>query len=107
MNTDKQPQTVYTPFDLNSEIKFSLWGKKHENVLLHTPEELEALLQKERREAAEKAWLNGFKQSVEGFNGEYPFEGDSDETILRDPLISELVKLFLETNYPLPQPPKK
>jgi len=34
-------------------------------------------------EAEEKGILKGFKMSAEGFNGEYPFEGKSDEYILK------------------------
>ena len=29
----------------------------------------------------QKAFLEGFKSSGEGFNGEYPFDGDTDEII--------------------------
>ena len=45
--------------------------------------DLKDLIIRERTEAEEKGILKGFKMSAEGFNGEYPFKGKSDEYILK------------------------
>lgn len=68
-----------------------------ETHLLLTPEELEALLQKERREAAEKAFQAGEKH---GSDCAYNSIGNS--SIDHPPAF-----IWLEENYPLPQPPKQ
>ena len=39
-----------------------------------------ALIEKEK-EQINKSFLEGFKYSGEGYNGEYPFEGCTDESI--------------------------
>lgn len=35
----------------------------------------------EKLNDVERAFLEGFKASGEGYNGEYPFEGETDEKI--------------------------
>ncbi len=39
------------------------------------------LTQQELEQLKRKMFLEGFKNSGEGYNGEYPFEGESDERI--------------------------
>ena len=47
----------------------------------------------------EKAHLEGFKASGEGYNGEYPFEGHSDEHIKKENSFSSYWQQFkLENN---------
>lgn len=113
MNTDKQPQTVYVRCKsefAHASIFFPLKHDKSilngmplpvqeiQNVYIFTTEELKALLQKERREAAEKAWDQSDKTSYEkmayhcGKNGKYEHP-DKEE--------------YLNQHYPLPQPPKQ
>jgi hypothetical protein len=38
----------------------------------------------EEQHALEEAFLAGFKASGEGYNGEYPFEGEPDTTIKKE-----------------------
>lgn len=106
MNTDKKMQTVYTPFDLNSEIKFSLWGKKHENVYIFTHEEMEALKAEWKREAD----LYGSKK-VAFFtlkNGKYITETGVEITTKM--LLENEHTIFHDSGWilseNLPQPPK-
>jgi hypothetical protein len=42
--------------------------------------ESQQLLEKEKKQI-NKSFLDGFKYSGEGYNGEYPFEGCTDESI--------------------------
>jgi len=80
MNTIKQPQTCYVkctgkqiadaqlifpPTNDKSVLNgYPIPVKSLLSVYIFTPEELEALLQKERREAAEKAWNESVKMSA-------------------------------------------
>jgi hypothetical protein len=54
---------------------------------------------KKEREAASNGFLNGFKASAEGYNGEYPFEGCTNEFILAD--IKPKIDKYLDKKYPL------
>ena len=95
MNTDKQLQTVYVHVNKTEKSDFYLYGsdgvpcrfKSLENVYIFTPEELETLLQKERREAAEKAlnWVHDFEIECPRMHKQE----------------------YLNQHYPLPQPPKQ
>ena len=75
MNTDKQPQTVYVKLpESNTGVALIgkspstkkpilTWADELPDRYIFTKEELQALLQKERREAAEKAlnWVHDFE----------------------------------------------
>lgn len=95
INTDKQPQTVYVQDllgDYTISDKYDMLEcntSKVENVLLHTPAELQALKAEWQREAAEKA----LKHAIQ-LNGR------------NHPIIIESAQKYLNKNYPLPQPPK-
>lgn len=105
-NRDKQPQTCYVkkyraPNKNTDSIIISEWsdtesrwkdnyGEQLKSVYIHTPEEMEALLQKERREAAEKAW-NDCLLSIE-YNG---FEEKG---------MDYYKQTYLDQHYPSPQP---
>lgn len=97
MNIDKQPQTVYVPFDLNSERVLSYSGKKIENVYIHTTEELEALLQNERRWAAKKTWEAAIDVVLDS----------SIDVSIHSIFKPNTKEQYLNKHYPLPQPPKK
>lgn len=104
MNTDKQPESCFIYCHGKDASHFlgttipSIPVKEIKNVYIFTTEELEALLQKERREAAEKAWDQSDKTSYEkmayhcGKNGKYEHPNKEE---------------YLNKHYPLPKPPKQ
>jgi hypothetical protein len=91
---EKQLQTVLLKVSENDHQ--TNW--KEQYGYFFTPKELEEYVMEKQMEAAEKGFLEGFKVSGEGYNGEYPFEGQTDEYIKEE--IKERVIRFLNTNYP-------
>lgn len=75
-NTDKQLQTVYIPFDKESETVLSYSGKKIENVYIFTHEELEALKSNEQLELA-----NLFNDVSKTFKEIFPKSGAVEHLI--------------------------
>ena len=64
----------------------------------HKLNQLQAKHEEELKEAVIEAYLQGFKISGEGYNGEYPFEGYSNEKISNDIEAEQYYKANHETN---------
>ena len=65
---------------------------------INTKCKLQAKHEEELKEAVIEAYLQGFKISGEGYNGEYPFEGYSNEKISNDIEAEQYYKANHETN---------
>lgn len=82
--------------DINRKLKHKTMNTPLENLIEYIEEwqpknkHTEGIWSKakqllfEERELIEKIYLDGFKKYAEGYNGEYPFEGESDIKIYND-----------------------
>lgn len=117
MNTDKQPQTVYVPTKNKSDFKildpnFGTVNAYVKTGYFHTPEELEALLQKERASGQWISVKDRLPEKMELVLTYGKMFGWIQCGILCDNgiwLKSNLEKIKIKPTHwmPLPKPPKK